>query len=81
MATPLAPAYDYLLSFVVDKATPEQILAFELPDDIRERAIELLDKQDEGTLTPAEAAELEQMQEVDQLVLALKARALDAKHS
>lgn len=79
MASPsLSPAYDYFLSFVVEKATPEEILAFQIPDAHRNRAIELLDKQDAGTLTPAEWEELEQMQQVDRLVSALKARALTA---
>ncbi len=79
MAVPgLTPAYDYFLSFVVEKATPDEILAFELPSSTRQRALELLDKQDAGTLTPEEATELEQMQQVDRLMLALKARAIAA---
>lgn len=75
----LTPAYDYFLSFVVEKATPEEVLAFELPSATRQRALELLDKQDAGELTSAEADELAQMQQVDRLVLALKARAIAAR--
>lgn len=77
-ATRLAPAFDYFLDFVVTKATPEEILAFQLPESERQRAIDLLDKQDEGTLTPDELAELEQIAELDGLVSMLKARALFA---
>ena len=79
MATPdLAPAYDYFLEFVVEKVTPQEILAFELPEAARQRAIELLDKQDSDRLTPEETAELEQLRQVDRLLSALKARALAA---
>lgn len=74
----LAPAYDYFLDFVVEKATPQEILAFELPGEARQHAIDLLDKQDADALTPEESTELEQMRHVDRLLSALKARALAA---
>jgi hypothetical protein len=68
-------AYDYFLAFLVEKATPHEILAFEIPEAQRQRALELLEKQDTGMLTPQEIEELEQMQQIDRLVSALKARA------
>ena len=78
MTTRMVPAYDYLLSFIVEKATPQEILAFEIPESERQRAIDLLDKQDASTLTPEEAEELAQMQAVDRLISLLKAKALAA---
>ena len=78
MTTHMVPAYDYLLSFIVEKATPQEILAFEIPESERQRAIALLDKQDASTLTPEEAEELAQMQAVDRLISLLKAKALAA---
>ncbi len=77
-ASTLSPVYDHFLSFVVEKATPREVLAFDIPADLRDRAIDLLDRQDAGTLTPEEADELAQMQQMDRLVSALKARALAA---
>jgi len=74
----LSPVYNHFLDFVVEKATPQEVLAFELSEGEKQRAIELLDKQDEDALTPAEAAELEQMRMVERLLLALKARAMRA---
>ena len=77
----LAPVYNYFLDFLVEKATPQELLAFTVPEPERERALALLDKQDAGSLTPEEAVELEQMQRVDQLISALKVKALAAsKH-
>jgi hypothetical protein len=77
-ASHLAPVYEYFLDFLVEKATPQEILAFEIPELERQRAIVLLEKQDDGTLTSEEVMELEQMQRTDRLISALKAKALVA---
>ncbi len=74
----VSPIYDDLLDFLVKKATPEEILAFAPSEASQERADELLDKNNAGTLTPAEAAELQQMLQIDRLVSVLKARAIEA---
>jgi hypothetical protein len=79
MALPkLSPTYDELLNFILWKATPEEVLAFGPSDAAQERAEELLEKNNAGTLTPEESAELQQMLQVDRLVSVLKARALEA---
>ena len=81
METPLTPVYDYFLDFLVEKATPQEIIAFTIPEPERIRALTLLDQQDADALTPEEAVELDQMQRVDRLISALKAKALAAsKH-
>jgi hypothetical protein len=69
------PAHDSILDFLVAKATPQEILAFELPEAERQRTIELLDKQDEGSLTSEEEAELDAIQQMDLLYIALRAKA------
>jgi hypothetical protein len=51
-------------------------LGFELPETIRQRAIELLERQDDDLLTVEEEDELEQMRQVNRMVSALKSRAL-----
>lgn len=77
MAT-LSPVYNDLLDFLIEKATPQEILAFKASRIAEERAEELLEKNSAGTLTPEETVELQQMLEVDRLVSVLKARALEA---
>jgi hypothetical protein len=77
MATPqLHPVYDPLLDFIYERVTTEDILRFELPETIRQRAIDLLERQDDDTLTAEEADELEQMHQMNRMVSALKTRAL-----
>ena len=73
----LSPVYNAFVDFVVQKATPNEVLAFKLPASTKRRAIELLERSNAGTLTPEEALELEQMQQIDRLVSVLKARALE----
>jgi hypothetical protein len=70
--------HDHFLNYLVEKATPQEILAYEIPEAARERTIELLDKQDEGTLSKDEADELEHIRQMDLLLQALHARALRA---
>ena len=69
------PIYDELLDFLVEKATPQELLAFRPSEVAQQRAEELTEKNKAGTLTPQEQAELEQMLAFDQFVTALKARA------
>jgi hypothetical protein len=81
MATHVAAVYDYFLNFLVAKATAQEILAFEIPEEEQRHAIELLEKQDDGTLSQEEVVELEQMQSIDRLVSALKAKAMLVAHT
>jgi hypothetical protein len=77
MAAPyLHPVYDPLLDFIYERATIEDILSFELPEKTRQRALELLDRQDDDALSADDADELEQMRQVNRMVSALRARAL-----
>jgi len=70
------PAFDAFLDYLVEKATPQEILAFSVPPEEQERASQLLERQNAGSLTPVEAIELDRMREFDRLVSLLKAKAL-----
>jgi hypothetical protein len=74
----LSPVYDDFLDFMIEKATPQEILAYSASRVAQERAEVLLEKNNSGTLTPEEAEELQQMLQVDRLISVLKARALEA---
>lgn len=71
----LSPIYDELMEYLVEKATPEEILAFRLSETAQERAEYLTERNKAGVLTPEEKVELDQMFEFDQLVSLLKAKA------
>jgi hypothetical protein len=74
----LSPIYEELLEYLIEKATPQEILAFQLSEAGQEHAHYLTERNKSGLLTPAEAVELEQLLEFDQLVSLLKAKALQA---
>src|SRR4029077_18452404 len=78
MSTPLTPIFDHFVDFLVEKASPQEILNFHIPEEDKQRAMDLLDKQDVGDLTPEDTSELHQMQEVDRLISIFKALASDA---
>lgn len=67
--------YDEFIDYLVEKATPEEILAFKVSDQANERAEYLLDKNNAGLLTPEEEVELQQMLYFEDRVSMLKARA------
>jgi hypothetical protein len=74
----VATVYDEFLTWVMDKATPKEVLAFQVSEAAQERARELLERQDDDALTPDEAVELEEMRQFDRLMSLLRARALEA---
>lgn len=71
----IPPIYDELLDYLLEKATPEEILAFKASEKADERAADLLDRNNAGIVTPAEALELEQMLYFDRKISILKAKA------
>jgi hypothetical protein len=69
-----SPLFDEQLDFLVEKATPQELLAFQPSEAAQQRADELTEKNKSGELSASERAELEQMLEFDLFVTALKAR-------
>ena len=70
------PPYDRFLDEVIAKMTPEQILAIEATEEEQQRAEELLEKNNEGELTPQEKIEVQQMLEFERFMSLLKAKAV-----
>jgi hypothetical protein len=74
----ISPVYQELIEYLAQVATPAQILSFKVSDVMQQRADDLLDRNNEGELTPEESAELQQMLQFDRMVSVLKARAARA---
>ena len=64
-----------LLGFLAQFPTPDELLAFRPSETAVERMRELLERNRQNALTPAEEAELDEMAELDHLVTFLKAEA------
>jgi hypothetical protein len=67
--------FEMLIEYLAEKATPEEILAFKLPEHIQDRAHELLDANSAGTLTIEQRAELDEFMQFDRFMMRLKAKA------
>jgi hypothetical protein len=81
MAISSLPAvYDTFLDYLVEKATPQEILAFKVSEEAEARITDLLERRNAGKLSPDEATELEHMRSFDSLVSLLKAKAVAALH-
>lgn len=74
--THIPPLYDEFLDFLIDKATPEEILAFQASPEAQEQAQLFLERNSAGTLTLDEQQTLSQMVEYERFMALLKAKAL-----
>lgn len=75
-ASPLNEVYRYVLEFLASNPSPDVIVNFKPTPQIQKRISELLAKNREGQLTPAESAELDEYAYINRLLSSLKTRAL-----
>jgi hypothetical protein len=68
-------AYAEVLDFLITRPTPEEIVAFKVSAEAQERLRTLLDKNREGRLTEIEAAELDLYEQLEHMMILLKAKA------
>ncbi len=71
---PVRSVFSEITDFLATNPTPEEIIAYRLPDDLQVRAHELLDKNGEGELTPEEYNEMMDFARIDNMMTLLKAK-------
>ncbi len=71
-----AQVYAYVLSFLANGPSPEQLMEFRPTPEMKDRLDELLEKSRADTLTDLEKQELEEYERIEHIVIMLKARAL-----
>ena len=71
--TPLA--YAEVLDFLIARPTPQEIAGFKVSTEAQAYISTLLDKNREGTLNETEAAELDLYEQLEHLMILLKAKA------
>ena len=69
------PVFTEMMDFLVSRPTPEQIIAFKVSPAVQARLETLLDKNRESNLTETEDAELDTFEQVNHLLILLKAHA------
>ncbi len=75
---PAVPAqiYRYIVNFLASNPTPQQIAAFSPTPEMQERLQTLLARECSGELTSAERVELDEYEQIEHLVILLKAGSL-----
>jgi type II secretory pathway component PulK len=69
---PVRTVFGEITDFLATNPTPEEIIAYRLPDDLQVRAHELLNLNSEDELTPEEHNEMLDFVRVDQMMSMLK---------
>lgn len=70
-----SPLITEIIEFLAQGRTYSEVLAFKVSSQAQERLEELLDKNREDVLTPQEKGELDTYQQINHLLILLKARA------
>lgn len=71
---PVRTVFDVLTDFLAAEPTPQEILAYYLPDDLQARADYLLERNGEDELTPDEEDEMQNFMRADEMMALLKAK-------
>ncbi len=73
-ATTTRSILDVITDFLASNPTPEQLLAYHLPDDLQARVDKLVEQNGEGLLTFDDQQELYDFMRVDEMMALLKAK-------
>lgn len=71
---PVRSVFGEITDFLATNPTPQEIINYRLPDDLQDRACELLDKNGEGDLSSDEEREMMDFARVDNMMTLLKAK-------
>jgi len=66
---------EIVTDFLGSAPTLQEIAAYRLPNELQDRAHQLLDKSRSGSLTDEERSEMDQFRQIDHLLTLIKAKA------
>lgn len=70
-------AYEEVVDFIAAGTTPQNVIAFRPSEAVQERVEDLLAREKDGDLSPAEKSELDHYLQLEHLMRLAKARARD----
>jgi hypothetical protein len=71
---PIRTLFGVITDFLASDPSPEEIIAYRLPDDLQTRAHDLLERNGEGLLTLDEEQEMYDFMRADEMIALLKAK-------
>ena len=72
--TPTRTVFDVITDFLATEPSPQEIIAYHLPDDLQQRADYLAELNGEDQLRPSEREELDEFLKVDRMFSLLKTK-------
>lgn len=72
---PIRTVSDVVTDFLGSAPSLEEIASYRLPEALQSRAHELLEKNQDGTLSDAERTEMQEFRQIDHLLTLIKAKA------
>jgi len=70
-------AYEEIVDFIASGTTPQNVISFRPSEAAQQRVADLLVREKEGELSPAEKSELDHYMQLEHLMRLAKARARD----
>ena len=70
-------AYEEIVDFIAAGTTPKDVISFRPSETAQERVADLLAREKDGELSPAEKSELDHYMQLEHLMRLTKARARD----
>jgi hypothetical protein len=71
---PSRTVFDVITDFLATEPSPQEIIAYHLPDDLQERADYLLENNAEDLLTSEEREEMQEFMNADEMFSLLKTK-------
>lgn len=71
---PTRTVFDVITDFLASEPTPDELIAYHLPDDLQHRVDQLIERNGEGQLTFDEQQELLDFMRADEMIALLKAK-------
>lgn len=71
---PARTVFDVITDFLATEPSPEEIIAYFLPEDLQQRADDLADRNAEDLLTPEEREEMQEFMNADEMFSLLKTK-------
>lgn len=71
---PARTVFNVITDFLATEPSPQEIIAYQLPEDLQARVHVLLDKNGEGDLTPEEHAEMMDISRMNTMMRLLKVK-------
>ena len=77
----LQKSHDEFFEWLIQYITPDEIMAFQMSQESRERIQDIIDRRSAGDITSEEEAELQQAVDFEHMILLIKAKAYGVLNS